>query len=199
MLVFIHTPKCAGTYTGSILEYLKIPNKGHTKYNPSQNEITFTIIRNPIDRFESLLNFRLNIPQVPDPNKTQYSKTPDIFEYSNLNEIVEKMTDEDILGFTPYKTLKYWTENVDIIITIDELPHLLAFFGYTYPEFQKQNVSIKSSGTFNKNTKNRIELLFDEDVILYNNIKSLSLVERISHFIKNIPKKSQSGVDIYLR
>jgi hypothetical protein len=185
MLVFIHTPKCAGTYAATILEHLNIINKGHNKYCAQYNEITFTIIRNPIDRFESLLNFRLSIPQSPLPtNNIQYSKTPNIFKYSTLNEIVEKMADEEILGFTPYKTLKFWTENVDIIITIDELPRMLAFFGYTYSKkFQKQNVSNKSRGTFDKNTKNRLEMLFEEDIILYNNIKSRPLISRISHFI----------------
>ena len=43
MLTLIHTPKCGGTYTGKILEYLNIPNKGHTKYS-SLDAITFTIV-----------------------------------------------------------------------------------------------------------------------------------------------------------
>ena len=57
-LIFIHTPKCAGTYVNTILSYLGIQNKGHNQ--AIQNEgITFTVVRNPIERFESLLNYRL--------------------------------------------------------------------------------------------------------------------------------------------
>jgi hypothetical protein len=60
-----------------------------------------------------------------------------------LNEIVSKMTDAQILEFSPYKTLIYWTKNGDIIITIDELPRLLEYFGYKYDEnlFKKTNIS----------------------------------------------------------
>ena len=39
-----------------------------------------------------------------------------IYVYNNkgitLNQIVSKMTDKQILGFSPFKTLKYWTKNV---------------------------------------------------------------------------------------
>jgi hypothetical protein len=37
------------------------------------------------------------------------------------------MTDTQILGFCPYKTLTYWTKIIDIIITIDELPRLFEY------------------------------------------------------------------------
>lgn len=171
MLTFIHTPKCGGTYTGKILEYLKIPNKGHTKYN-SPESITFTIIRDPVDRFKSLLNFRSNLPPHSMPGKMEHSITPSVlYESLTLDEIVSKMTDDEILGFTSYNTLVYWTENVDIVITIDELPELLGRFGYTYPNFEKENVSLKNKGTFNEETRNRVKILFAEDVILFNKIK----------------------------
>jgi len=62
------------------------------------------------------------------------------------------MTDNQILGFSPYKTLNYWTQNVDIIITIDELPRLLEYFGYKYDEkiFISKNVSKKIRGKLMK-------------------------------------------------
>lgn len=168
MLTFIHTPKCMGTYTGKILESLKIPNKGHTKFS-SLDAITFTIIRDPVDRFESLLNFRSNLPPDPIPGKIKHSVTPSIlYENLSLDEIVSKMSDEEILGFKPYNTLVYWTEGVDIVITIDELPELLGRFGYVYPEFKKENVSVKTKGSFGEKTRTRIKMLFAEDVNLFN-------------------------------
>jgi hypothetical protein len=86
-----------------------------------------------------------------------------------LNEIVDKMTDKEILGFTPYKSLVYWTKNVDIVITIEQLEEFLNFFGYFYDtnKYQKTNVSIKTRGTFNNKIKTRISNLFHDDFLLY--------------------------------
>lgn len=169
-LIFIHTPKCAGTYVNTILSHLGIQNKGHNQ--AIQNEgITFTVVRNPIERFESLLNYRLGeeIPRNDWPSHLKY-----VYNDINitLNEIVSKMTDTQILGFSPYKTLTYWTKNVDIIITIDELPRLLEYFGYKYDKkiFISKNVSKKIRGKFNEETINRIKILYNDDMILYNKV-----------------------------
>ena len=142
-LIFIHTPKCGGSYTSQICRDLKIINKRHNQ--AIQNEgINFTIIRNPVDRFESLLNYRLdeNAPRGDWPRQLDY-----VYNDKNitLNEIVSKMSDNDIKSFTPYNSLIYWTKNVDILITIDQLPALLHFFGYNYnpKNYTKINVSNK--------------------------------------------------------
>jgi hypothetical protein len=174
-LIFIHTPKCGGTYVGTILSYLKIENKGH-KLIKKNEEISFTVIRNPIERFESLLNYRLcdQIPRNDFPNELRH-----VYEDKNisLNEIVSKMSDSQILGFTPYKTLTYWTTNVDVIITIDELPKLLELFGYTYDTtiFPKVNVSNKVRGRFNEETIDRLKTLYNDDILLYNKVTQQDL------------------------
>uniref|UniRef100_A0A6C0E4C0 Uncharacterized protein n=1 Tax=viral metagenome TaxID=1070528 RepID=A0A6C0E4C0_9ZZZZ len=182
-LLFIHTPKCSGTYTNKILYDLKIINKdlpsnrkNHIPANGDEKEITFTIIRNPVDRFESLLNFRLGIEIFEDwPKHLHY-----IYNNKNisLNEIVDKMSDDEILSFTPYKSLLYWTKNVDIIITIERLEEFLNFFGYFYDnnKYKKENVSVKSRGIFNNEVKNRISNLYYYDVLLYNKIKNSTFV-----------------------
>ena len=178
-LLFIHTPKCGGTYTNNILYDLKIINKNlpvnrknHIPANGNEKEITFTIIRNPVDRFESLLNFRLGMDIFEDwPQHLHY-----VYNDKNitLNEIVDKMSDDEILSFTPYKSLIYWTKNVDIIITIEQLEELLNFFDYFYDHniYKKENVSIKSRGVFNNEVKNRISKLYHYDVLLYDKIKN---------------------------
>ena len=163
-LVFIHTPKCGGTYCNSILKGLNIQSNGHTRAIKNGN-IHFTIIRDPVQRFESLLNYRLN------GKKYRYDDT--------LNEIVSKMTDKQIMGFKPYKTLCYWSKNVDILITIDKLPELLKLFGHTYNFYEKANVSSKTRGSFNMNTKNRIKQLFKEDVLLFNKLNQGYLLQAI--------------------
>jgi hypothetical protein len=130
-LVFIHTPKCAGTYVSAILSHLKIKNDEHTPATPNNNVIYFTVIRDPVERFESLLNYRLGekIPRNDWPKHLEY-----VYDNKNvsLDNIISHMTDEEILGFTPYKTLDFWIKNVDIIITVDNLPKLLEYFGYEY-------------------------------------------------------------------
>lgn len=170
-IIFIHTPKCGGTYVSSILSHLKIQNKGHNQAIENEEGITFTVIRNPIERFESLLNYRLS----EQNHRNDWPKHL-IYVYKDenitLNEIVSKMTNEQILGFSPYKTLNYWTTNVDIIITLDELPKMLEYFGYTYDTklFTPQNISNKIRGKLNEETINRIKLLYQDDIILYNKV-----------------------------
>ncbi len=176
-LVFVHTPKCAGSYVSSILSHLKIKNNGHIQAIPNDNYVYFTVIRNPIDRFESLLNYRLDEkkPRGDWPKHLSYV-------YDNkkitLNDIISKMTDKDILGFSPYKTLTFWTKNIDIIITLDNLPKMLEYFGYTYDinTFKPVNVSNKIRGTINEQNKDRIKKLFNDDIELYNLYKTSSII-----------------------
>ena len=177
-LIFIHIPKCGGTYASKILADLKIINnnhipvhpKNHIPANENENGITFTIIREPIERFESLLNFRLSMKPLDDWPKHLYYVYDDI--NITLNEIVDQMSDGEILGFTPYKSLVYWTKNVDIIITIEQLQEFLNFFGYFYnpDNYNKENVSPKLRGKFNNKIKERLRKLYYNDVLLYNKI-----------------------------
>ena len=167
-LIFIHTPKCGGSYIGTILSKLNIKNKEHTQASPNEH-ISFTVIRNPVERFESLLNYRLceKSPRYDWPKHLSYVYQDKTVQ---LNEIVSKMSNEEILGFSPYKTLTYWTKNVDIIIIMENLPKLLGYFEYTYDInlFKPKNVSTKTRGELNQQNKDRIKLLFNDDMLLYN-------------------------------
>ena len=168
-LVFVHTPKCAGSYVSHILSNLKIKNNGHTQATPNNNFIYFTVIRNPVERFESLLNYRLD-EENPRKNWPKHLSYVHYDKNVNLDEIVSKMTDEDILGFSPYKTLEYWTKNVSIIVTLDNLPKMLKCFGYEYDvtSFKPVNVSNKVRGKISQQNKDRIKKLFNNDVKIYN-------------------------------
>lgn len=167
-LVFIHIPKCGGSYVSNILSNLKIKNNHHEQAIPKNKYIYFTVIRNPVERFESLLNYRLDEknPRNDWPKHLAY-----VYKDKNvkLDEIISKMTDKEILGFSPYKTLSYWTKNVDIIITLDNLPKMLEYFGYTYDInlFKPTNVSNKIRGKINQQNKDRIKHLFNDDMLLY--------------------------------
>jgi len=173
-LIFIHTPKCGGSYVATILSHLNIKNKGHTQANPHEH-ISFTVIRNPVERFESLLNYRLceKTPRNDWPKHLSYVYQDKTVQ---LNEIVSQMSNEEILGFSPYKTLTYWTKNVDIIITIDNLPKMLGYFDYTYDInlFKPVNVSTKTRGHLDQHNKDRIAHLFNDDMVLYNMVTNSS-------------------------
>ncbi len=171
-LVFIHTPKCGGTYASSVLGDLGIKNKHQTKKHRQavkDEGITFTIIREPIARFESLMNYRLaeDQPRKDWPADLKYAY---LDETVTLNEVVNKMTDEQITGFAPYRSLDYWVKNVDICITIDKLQSFLAHFGYVYsPDaYEKQNVSKKTRGKFNDEVKARLSNSYEKDISIYN-------------------------------
>ena len=102
-LIFIHTPKCGGSYVATILSHLQIKSNDHNQAIPNDNYIYFTVIRDPVRRFESLLNFRLGEekPRGDWPAHLSYVYTD---KSVKLDEIISKMTDEEILGFSPYKT-----------------------------------------------------------------------------------------------
>ena len=155
-LVFVHTPKCGGSYVNQILKDLKIKTKKHHRARPNVG-IVFTVLRDPVDRFESLLNYRL-----------QRGGMKKWRGYS-LNEIVSMMRDEEILNFRPYRTLTFCSKNVDIFILIDQLHEFLSFFGFEYDpkNYSKVNVSKKTRGTFSEETRERIDKIFHEDRILF--------------------------------
>ena len=168
-LHFIHTPKCGGTYVRQICKKLNIihKNKGHQHLTQKSPHITFTVIRDPVKRFESLLNYRLSI-KIRDnwPNHLR-----DVYDYPKigLNTIVRHMSDKDITGFHPYHTLCYWGNHVNIFITIDKLHEFLTFFGYDYnpQEFVTKKVSQKTRGTFNNQTIARVSRIFQKDIAFY--------------------------------
>jgi len=172
-LIFIHTPKCSGTYISKILKDLKIYNKGHNRAIKNEG-VSFTVIRDPIERFESLLNYRLteSCPRIDWP-KHLYNVYKD--KSIDLNDIVNRMSDKNIVSFVPYRSIRYWSENIDILITVDQLYDFLNFFGYNYnkDDYKKLNVSKKIRGTFNNQTLERIKKLYNDDVILFDKIKDL--------------------------
>lgn len=166
-LVFVHIPKTGGSYVGSILKQLGIKNLTHGIARKGEG-IVFTVIRDPVERFESLLNYRLykNTPRDDWPQHLRYVYSD---ENITLNEIIQKMSDKDILGFTPYCSMTYWSKNVDIFITIEELKEFLEIFDYTYDEteFARKNFSTAVRGTVNQSNKNRIAELYHSDVELF--------------------------------
>lgn len=163
-LTFVHTPKCGGTYVAQILEDLNITNLGHNRAELNDG-INFTIIRHPVERFESLLNYRLTKTNIrtdwPIHLRSVYND-----ETISLNRIVEKMSDKEILNFKPYRTLKFWSKNVDVFLLINELHDFLEINGYKYDidKYDRKNISKKNRGVLNEKNRERIANLYSNDI-----------------------------------
>jgi hypothetical protein len=166
VLKFVHIPKCGGSYAGQYLDELNIINKGHIQANEN-DKLTFTIIRHPVNRLESLLNYRLNAPHPrrdwPERlNSYHYDKT------KTLDDIINNMTDIELKSFYPFKTLKYWTKNVKLIITIDEFIPILEYLGYKITKkYNEKNVSEKNRGKISIENEERIKRIYSEDLKIY--------------------------------
>ena len=166
-LKFIHIPKCAGSYASQYIEYFKIINNGHKVAN-EYDEITIGIIRNPIQRFESFLNFRLSkdTPGRDWPKRLHYlhyDKT------KSLNDIIEKLSPYEILSFDPFKTYLYWTQNIKLLVTINEFLPALHLLGYsTDKKFPKMNVSDKNRGTLSEESIHKLKKILKIDMKIYN-------------------------------
>ena len=174
-LVFFHIPKCAGSYANVILNDLGVKTMEHRRPTGEEDEISFTILRDPIRRYESWLNYILNEsePRTEWPEHLNYVyEDPDIRESITLNEVINEMTDEDILGFKrAYGNLTAW-KDVDIFITVDQLHPLLQRFGYDYnvDNYGLVNVSKKTKGTFSDEVIDRLRNLFEEDIEMCNRV-----------------------------
>lgn len=163
-LGFYHIPKTAGTYVRTILDQFDITYYYHDLPTGDEPETTFTIIRDPIDRFESFLNYILqeSEPRENFPIDLHYVY---IFKTVTLDKIIEKMTDDEIIKLTGngYNLLKEY-DTVDHKFTIDGLKPFLNSHGYHYKDIDKVNVSKKERGTFSNDTKQRLKILFKEDI-----------------------------------
>ena len=170
-LAFVHTPKCGGTYVGSILRDLNVRNVGHRHLRAKERLrfTSFTVIREPTARFESLLNFRLG-PRCrgrrdwPEQLKHAF-RDPSV----TLNDVVAQMSDDDMRGFVPFRSLVYWSANVDVVLTMEQLHAFLAARGYTYDRqaYPRSNVSVKRRGTLSEANCARIRRVFSADVELF--------------------------------
>lgn len=166
-LTFIHSPKCAGIFAEGICAHFNIASIGHCRAKKKDGK-TFTIIREPAARFESLLNYRLTekAPRQDWPHNLKHVYHD---KSLSLNYIIENMSDSEITGFRPYRTLKYWSENIDLLLTIEEFIPTLKIFGFKITKkFPKKNVSIKDRGYLSEDNRQRIRELYQEDVQLYN-------------------------------
>ena len=107
---YVHIPKTGGTFVKDILRHTKIRSasnytKGTHSIATNKKNIIFTVIRHPVDRFESFLNYRLKGKRARKdwPKKVECAYKEKTL---SLNKIVAKMTRNEILSFSPFTPLK---------------------------------------------------------------------------------------------
>jgi hypothetical protein len=172
---YTHIPKTGGTFVKYVLGSTKIkPTSMYTEGSHPKNKnikyINFTVIRHPVDRIESYLNFKYGM------NK---HKLDTIKIKASLNKIVSNMNKKQLKQLKKkFKPMKYYSKNVDIFITINMLKYFLLFFGYNIDleDIKYKNVSAKVRGSLNKKNRAIIEYLYKEDMNLYNNLKRKKLI-----------------------
>lgn len=172
-LGYVHTPKCGGNYVKSILVDLNVRCFYHSKTSDEEynNHIVFTVFRDPIKRFESFLNYRLSNKLLIDfPKNTLMLITQN--KIQNLDEVLNNLTDENILSFYPFATLNYWYHNIDIVISIDQIHEFLSFFGHNYDisKYKPKNISEKKYGTLSEQSIQRLKICLKDDILLYNKL-----------------------------
>lgn len=169
-LGFFHIPKTGGTYARTIIDKFDIKYYYHNLPTGDEPEITFTIIRHPIERFESFLNYILQegVPRETFPDKLCWMYRD---KSVTLDEMVEKMTDDELMILTGvgYNKLVEW-DKVNHKFTIEGLKPFLNSHGYHYTDIHKINVSKKERGQFSSDTKERLEILFKEDIDYFNTL-----------------------------
>ena len=175
-LNYIHIPKTAGTFVRWVIaeNFPEIGYIQHKQAPTNDNNVYFTTIREPTERLESLFNMVFWYNDKIDPTKLKIHIPKHlhyVFEKKNvsLNNLISLMTDAELTtSLGNFQTLKHYSKNVDLLITIDEFLPTLQFLGFDLKkQYPKNNVSEKTRGTFSKHTKERIEKLYKDDVKLW--------------------------------
>ena len=197
-ITFVHIPKTGGNTIGAWLDqqhnrlikprlfrkdnpnerigkgYVEFDNVGVSCLHRSPGGISFTVIREPVARFESYLNFildeRCNIASLENKVASNSSESWGQWKEGNitLNEIIEILTPDDIPHRGQFRTLSYYTKNVDVLLIIDEVIPFFKSLGFkTKHKLPHLRNSAKTRGTLNEKSKAKIRQIFHEDVKLY--------------------------------
>ena len=201
-LVFVHIPKCGGCFVGSVLAKLGaarvdrlnsadpgnvpgIVDLGHRPLSAltsaQQAKLasheTWTVVRHPVARLESLLNYRLD-----EAERAWKARGPAAYRGDwpqrlksapparvDVDGLVKAMTDDELRAFRPYRTLKHYARGCKHKILIADLGRFLAHKGYPtdVSSFPRRNCSTRVRGELSPESKARIARVYADDVMFY--------------------------------
>lgn len=178
-LTFIHIPKCAGTFVRNFLPKInKTKNKSlRMLYKSNHDKATYkdvpaiAIIRDPLERFESMLRFRFDrLDKYPDLQKIVHHLKSQQKKVS-LNNIIEQMSDTEVLNIQPFRTLSFYKDNIIFMTTIDKFIPVLNYLGFNSKEVNMDlkinSTNVKDYDRLSQQNQNRIKKLYHDDFELY--------------------------------
>lgn len=173
-ITFIHIPKCGGTFVRQFIADKPFLYKKNHERAKGKDRPCFAIIRHPVERFESMLRYRLkNIDLPENENLKRILTLLNVMNRDNLDDIIKELSDEELLNFHPFQTLDYYKEEVNLMISFEYFVPMLNYLGICTRNIDtalKINESLddyKEKYTFNEKSKRRIEKLFQQDIELY--------------------------------
>lgn len=178
-LTFIHIPKCAGTFVRNFLpkindtkdKSLQIRYKGKHEKASIEDVPAIAIIRHPIERFESMLRYRLDRIENHADLQQILEHLKLLQKQVTLNNIVEQMTNEQILNISPFQSLSYYQDNVAFMFTIDKFIPVLDYLGFSTKDIQMElkinTTTISDYQELSAENKKRIRQLYKDDLKLY--------------------------------
>lgn len=170
-LTFIHVPKCGGTSVNDFIHRYarsKIFGTNPKHRQPrSSDGVSFAVIRDPVKRFESFLNYRLG-----EANSRADWPPRLVYLYSDktaaLDEVVAQMTIKEMQSFIPYRSLKWYTKDVDLVLTLEEVIPALKQLGFDVPNaLSVCNSSKKIRGSLSDASKEKIKQAFHDDMLVW--------------------------------
>ena len=187
---FSHIPKCAGQYFNEFFKSdSQINSLGHIRDGIQSNNslkrlnplIKFTIIREPISRFESYLNYSLEYGYFQKYFPYDLLMEKDDIHF-DLNYMVKQMSDDFIVnGEGLFRNYTFWTKGMDYVFTIHQFEKIYELLNENFnnklndPNAKMyKNKSSKNWGAFHLGTKTRLKVLFKKDIEIFNKIDSQS-------------------------
>ena len=173
-ITFIHIPKCGGTFVRQFISDKPFLYKQNHERAKRKDRPCFAIIRHPIDRFESMLRYRLkniNLPQ--NENLKRILTLLNIMDKDNLDNIIQELSDEELLNFHPFQTLDYYKNEVNLMISFEYFVPMLNYLNIctknidTALKINESSSDFKIKYRFNEESKQRIKKLFQKDIELY--------------------------------
>lgn len=166
--IFLHIPKTGGTTVKGLCKRYNIETCKHNLgvLSRKRRRMVFCVVRNPVDRFESFLNYRLGQLNIrPDwPVRIAYRK-----KEMGLSKVLRRFKSPMITNLKPFRTLKNFVDVSNICFTIQEIPEAIAIMKCLdkVPKLGKANVSVKKRSPLNKASRDRIQRLFKKDMDIY--------------------------------
>ena len=185
---FVHIPKCAGQYFNQFFKYDSLINYlGHTKNGkgkkkniPRHSPVNkFTIIREPVNRFISFINFSLTTGHFQKflPIDFVLKSQDKNISFDNLiDELPDNLIKGEIQMFYNYK---YWTEGSKFVFTISQFENLYKEINPLYMQILndsnkeiRYNKSVAKWGMPNQTTLTKLNGILKDDIKYFNKISN---------------------------